>query len=184
MIEENTVSKANAYLRSKITVFLFAAALLVAACGSPEQPAEAEPAATAPAAPAAPAYIAQPAVFKTDSRDIVLAPGGDIEIKYHLRRGATMLYSWKATAVVPFEFHGEPDVKPNPQYYESHEKDDAGKMESHGTFVSTSTGLHGWYWKNPTDREVTVHLVTAGYFDGAKEFSKAGQKDLEIQDAE
>jgi hypothetical protein len=69
-----------------------------------------------------------------DARDIVLAPGRGIEIKYHIDKGAAMVYSWRATAVVPFEFHGVPDVMPAnapKDYYESHEKDDAGKDQSH-----------------------------------------------------
>lgn len=124
--------------------------------------------------------------YKVDSRDIVLAPGKGIELMYHIEKGATMVYSWKADGVVIFEFHGEPDVLPAnaPKgYYESHEKDDAGKNQSHGTFLSPSTGIHGWYWKNGTAREVTIHLTTAGFYDAAKEFSSAGQKDLVVQDA-
>jgi hypothetical protein len=124
--------------------------------------------------------------YKVDSRDIVLAPGKGIEVMYHIEKGATMVYSWKANDVVIFEFHGEPDVIPAnaPKgYYESHEKDDAGRNQSHGTFLSPSTGIHGWYWKNGTQREVTIHLATAGFYDGAKEFTSGGQKDLPVQDA-
>ena len=132
------------------------------------------------------AYTPHSKVYKVDSRDIVLAPGKGIEVKYHIQKGATMVYSWKSEAVVIFEFHGEPDVLPAnaPKgYYETHEKDDVGKDQSHGTFVSPSTGIHGWYWKNGTTKDVTIHLTTAGFYDGAKEFSAAGQKDLPVQDA-
>jgi len=132
------------------------------------------------------AHTPQSKGYKVDSRDIVLAPGKGIELMYHIAKGATMVYSWKADGVVIFEFHGEPDVPPAnaPKgYYESHEKDDAGKNQSHGTFISPSTGIHGWYWKNGTPKEVTIHLTTAGFYDGAKEFSAAGQKDLSLQDA-
>ena len=131
-------------------------------------------------------YTPQAGVFKVDSRDIVLSPSRGIEIKYHMEKGATIVYSWTATAVVPFEFHGEPDQKPAnapPDYYESHEKDDKGKNQSHGSFVSPSTGMHGWYWKNATVKNVTIHLVTAGFYDSAKEFSAAGTRNLRIQDA-
>ena len=131
-------------------------------------------------------YTPYARVFKVDSRDIVLGPGKEIEIKYHMGKGAIMVYSWTATAVVPFEFHGDPDLKPANaprDYYESHEKDDKGKNQSHGSFVSPSTGMHGWYWKNPTNKDVTIHLTTAGFYDSAEEFSAARTKDLQIQDA-
>jgi hypothetical protein len=132
------------------------------------------------------AYTPHTQIFKVDSRDIVLGPGKGIEIKYHMAKDATMVYSWTATAVVPFEFHGEPDQKPAnapSDYYESHEKDDKGNNQSHGAFVSPSTGIHGWYWKNATDKDVTIHLTTAGFYDSAKEFSAAGKKELQIRDA-
>ena len=131
------------------------------------------------------AYTPQSRSYKVDSRDIVLAPGKGIEVKYHIEKGATMVYSWKADAVVIFEFHGEPDTLPAnaPKgYYETHEKDDVGKNQSHGTFISPSTGIHGWYWKNGTTRDVTIRLSTAGFYDAAKEFSAAGQKDLPVRD--
>ena len=131
------------------------------------------------------AHSPQSKTYKVDSREIILAPGKGIEVKYHIEKGATMVYSWKADAEVIFEFHGEPDALPAnaPKgYYETHEKDDVGKNQSHGTFVSPSTGIHGWYWKNETTRDVTIRLSTAGFFDAAKEFSAAGVKDLPVQD--
>ncbi len=87
---------------------------------------------------------------------------------------------------MPFEFHGVPDQKPAnapKDYYDSHEKDDVGKNESHGHFVSPSTGIHGWWWENKTDKDVTIDLTTAGFYDAAIEFSRAGEKELPIQDA-
>ncbi len=47
-----------------------------------------------------------------------------MEIKYHMQKGAGMVYSWKATGNVAFEFHGEPDNKPNKDYFESYELND------------------------------------------------------------
>src|SRR3984885_1233263 len=83
---------------------------------------EAKPAVGArPVAAPAGIYIAQPGIFKTDSEDLSLMPGEGVEIKYHMQKGAGMLYSWKATGQVAFEFHGEPDNKPNKDYFESYE---------------------------------------------------------------
>jgi len=115
-------------------------------------------------------FIAEPGRFQFDARDITLAPGEGMEIKYDMKKGAGLVYSWTASAVIPFEFHGEPDVKPagkeGTDYYESYELDDkTGKSGSYGTFLAPSTGIHGWFWENTTAQPVTLKLVSAGYFD-------------------
>jgi hypothetical protein len=149
--------------------------------------AKAEPPAPVGARPvAAPAgiYTAQPGVFKTDSEDLSLMPGEGVEIKYHMQKGAGMLYSWKATAPVAFEFHGEPDNKPNKDYFESYELNDkAGSDHSNGSFTAPSTGIHGWFWENKGKKEVQIHLVTAGFYDNAKMLAGDEKVDLTIQDA-
>jgi hypothetical protein len=115
-------------------------------------------------------FIAQPSRFQLDSRQITLAPGEGMEIKYNMKKGAGLVYSWTASAILQFEFHGEPDVKPagkeGTDYFESYELDDKkGRNESHGTFIAPSTGIHGWFWENKSGKNVTLKLVSAGYFD-------------------
>lgn len=114
-------------------------------------------------------FVQQPNGYKTDSRELKLGIGEGLEIKYHMQKGAGMVYSWTASEKVFYEFHGEPDVKPAgapEDYYESYEKDDAvGKNQSHGTFMSPSTGIQGWFWENGTARPITIKLVTAGFYD-------------------
>jgi hypothetical protein len=135
---------------------------------------------------AAPAgiYTAQPGTYKTDSEDLSLMPGEGVEIKYHMQKGAGMIYSWKATGPVAFEFHGEPDNKPNKDYFESYELNDkAGSDHSYGSFTAPSTGIHGWFWENKGKKEVQIHLVTAGFYDSAKMMAGDEKLDLEIQAA-
>ena len=80
--------------------------------------AEAKPPAGKVVTQAGPAgvYVPQPQTYKVDSEDLSLLPGDGVEIKYHLAKGAGMLYAWKATGNAAFEFHGEPDQKPNKDY--------------------------------------------------------------------
>jgi hypothetical protein len=113
-------------------------------------------------------FIEQPNRYKIDSREIKLAPGEGMEIKYHMQKGAGLIYSWKSTGKVLFEFHGEPDQKPAgavEDYYESYKNDTEGNDSSHGTFIAPSTGIHGWFWDNESGGPVTVNLVTAGFYD-------------------
>ena len=114
-------------------------------------------------------FVAQPDRYKIDSRELKLGPGEGLEIKYHMQKGAGMVYSWTSNSKVFYEFHGEPDVKPAgapEDYFESYEKDDAvGKNQSNGTFTSPSTGIQGWFWDNESNAPVTVKLFTAGFYD-------------------
>ncbi|HEY3827352.1 MAG TPA: hypothetical protein VGL82_22520 [Bryobacteraceae bacterium] len=117
-------------------------------------------------------FTAQPGTYKVDSEDLALGPGEGVEIKYHMRKGAEMLYAWKATGKVQFEFHGEPDQKPRPDYFESYELDNkVGRDHSFGSFTAPTTGIHGWFWENKEKKEVQIHLTTAGFYDSAKMFA-------------
>ena len=121
--------------------------------------------------------------YKVDTEELLLHPGEGVEIKYHMAKGASMVYSWKATGKVMFEFHGEPDQKPNPDYYDSYELDDkVGKDQSYGSFIAPSTGIHGWFWENKGEQNVEIRLTVAGFFDAAKMFSGGPPDDLPIED--
>jgi hypothetical protein len=128
-------------------------------------------------------YVAEPASYKVDSEDMSLLPGEGVEVKYHMQKGAAMVYAWKADAKVQFEFHGEPDVKPKPDYFESYLLDNKlGQDRSSGSFTAPTAGIHGWFWENKTKKTVTIHLNTAGFYDWAKMFSGDEKLDLEISD--
>jgi hypothetical protein len=115
-------------------------------------------------------FIARPGRFQMDSREITLDPGEGMEIKYNMTKGSGLVYSWTAGEALPYEFHGEPDVKPTGRegtdYYESYDLNDrTGSNQANGTFVAPSTGIHGWFWENKTGKPVTLKVVSAGFFD-------------------
>lgn len=129
-------------------------------------------------------YTSQPSVYKVDSEDFSLMPGEGVEMKYHMQKGGSMVYSWKADGKLLYEFHGEPDQKPNKDYYESYDLDDkAGKTESHGSFIAPSTGIHGWFWQNKGDKDVMFHLTVAGFFDSAKMYVDGKPENVPVEDA-
>ncbi len=101
------------------------------------------------------------------------------------QKGAVMVYGWKATGKVQFEFHGEPDTKPRPDYFESYQLENKiGQDHSYGSFTAPTTGIHGWFWENKGAKEVQIHLTTAGFFDSAKMFADDPKPvDLTIEDA-
>jgi len=129
-----------------------------------------EPAADGGAPTMKGAFIAQTKRYKIDAREMKLRPGEGMEIKYNMKKGAGLIYSWTASDKLLFEFHGEPNVKPagkeGTDYYETYDIDNqVGKDQAHGTFVAPSTGIHGWFWENKTPNEVTLKLVSAGFYD-------------------
>ena len=133
------------------------------------------------------AFIAQPGRYQIDSREMTLAPGEGMEIKYDMKKGAGLVFSWTASANLAFEFHGDPDVKPagkeGTDYFESYELDDkTGKDQSHATFVAPSTGINGWFWENKTDKNVTLKLVSAGFYDWIMQNRKDKQTALKPMD--
>jgi hypothetical protein len=108
--------------------------------------------------------------LKEETVSFTLAPHEYVEYKYRLDTGQALLYSWRATAAVNEEFHAEPDGAPK-GYAESYEKRNAVDQAS-GTLTAPFAGIHGWYWENPGDTEVTVTLTSAGFYNLAHEFRK------------
>jgi hypothetical protein len=125
----------------------------------------------------------QNALYKLDAEDIGLHPGQAIEMKYHLRKGAVMVYAWKASGKVQFEFHGEPDQKPRPDYFESYVLDNkTGQDHSYGSFTAPTTGMHGWFLQNKGTQDVRIRLTVTGFFDSAKMFAGGPPEDLTVDD--
>ena len=129
-------------------------------------------------------YTLQPVSYKVDSEDIGLLPGDGFEIKYHMQKGASMVFAWKADGPVQFEFHGEPDQKPKPDYFESYLLDNRGGRDHfYGSFIAPTTGVHGWFWQNKGKKEIRMHLSASGFFDSSKMYEAgAPPEDLTIED--
>ena len=129
-------------------------------------------AATTEAGEEATIVVPQDRAFKQETVEFKVGPREGMEYKYRLEKGEALLYSWKTTAPVNFEFHAEPDGAPR-GYAQTYQKEDQ-KSEASGTLNAPFSGIHGWYWENTTDQEVTVTLVSAGYYNLAHEF-RTGQ---------
>ncbi len=112
--------------------------------------------------------VAQERPFQSETVAFKVAPHGGMEYKYRLDKGEALLYSWSATAPVNYELHAEPDGAPA-GYAQSYEKRPSTAQAS-GTLTAPFPGIHGWYWENPSDQEVTVTLKSAGYYNLSHEF--------------
>ena len=118
---------------------------------------------------AAPPEIVRPEALPF-RQDTILVPIGAFgrtlgatEYKVTLEEGQTMVYSWKASVPVIFEFHGHTTpTDGSPAVVMDYEK--GQDSDGNGTLTAPLAGIHGWYFANPTFEDVTVELTMAGYY--------------------
>ena len=108
----------------------------------------------------------QPGGFRVDSRQLIVPSLGSIEFKYELATGASMMYSWRASAPIDFDFHTEVAGRPNAS--DTFERGEAA--EGSGFYTAPYDGIHGWYWENLNDSDVTISLNAAGFFSEGRLF--------------
>lgn len=126
---------------------------------------------TSGAAPAAgqPAIVVpQDRTFQQELVEFKVGPRQWVEYKYRLDKGEALLYSWQTTGPVNVDFHAEPDGAPR-GYAQTYETKQAVTAAS-GTMTAPFSGIHGWYWENTTDQDITVRLTSSGYYNIAHEF--------------
>jgi hypothetical protein len=114
-----------------------------------------------------------PGEYKLDSREITLGPYEYVEFKYHLEKGATMLFSWTANGNVVHDFHGDPDGAPA-NAAQSYDKEPRRRAD--GSFTAPFSGIHGWFWENPGGETITIRLTTAGFYASAHQFRYDGTR--------
>lgn len=97
-----------------------------------------------------------------DETRIMLAPGQTAEIKVVMMKGAAVSYRWQADSPVNVDVHGDPADAPK-DFYHGYGK---GKniTKSSGTIVAAFDGKHGWFWRNRSEKTVTLVLNTHGNY--------------------
>lgn len=111
--------------------------------------------------------VPQERPFQEESVTFAVGPREGIEYKYRLDKGEALLYAWTTTTPVNFEFHAEPDGAPQ-GYAQTYEKGQASQAS--GTLTAPFSGIHGWYWENLGDQEITVTLTASGFYNISHEF--------------
>jgi hypothetical protein len=112
--------------------------------------------------------IVQNAAFHEQTLELVLGPLQYIEHKYKLAKGASMIYSWSASAPIMYDLHTEPEGKPP----EASESFDMGTSPSRsGSYTAPYNGLHGWYFENLSDKDsVKLTIKAVGFFDSYRQY--------------
>jgi hypothetical protein len=118
---------------------------------------------------AAPQSVLEPAQgpLHIDSVSYTLNSFESVEYKYRMPAGATLVFSWQATAPVSFDLHAEPDGA-DEGFAESFAK--ASSAGESGSYHASFSGIHGWFWENRGPEPVTVTLRTAGFYTEGTEY--------------
>jgi hypothetical protein len=113
----------------------------------------------------APAIVANKQITEVERNDtveVIVPAGKGVEYKFQLDNQQTMKYTWKTSGENLFlDLHGEPKGDTT-GYYESYTIATAHEMS--GQFTAPFSGIHGWYWKNKSEQDITVTLTTSGSY--------------------
>lgn len=118
-----------------------------------------------------------PASFRSDAFEIPLAASGDpqrrnaLEFKVRMKKGEAVVFSWAAAGLAApddlmFDFHGHTVARPEgkaPVSVVDYEK--ASGAGANGAITAPLEGIHGWYFRNRSDKPITVRLKLAGYYE-------------------
>ncbi|EOU9457960.1 TPA: transmembrane anchor protein [Pseudomonas aeruginosa] len=128
--------------------------------------------ATTPAAPAevisAPEQPAAPEQAALQHEmSITLSPNQGAEVKLEMKQGAKVNYRWTANGgVVNYDTHGDPYNAPR-DFYHGYGKGRSTPEDS-GVLEAAFDGKHGWFWRNRSNKPVTVTLRTQGEYISIK----------------
>jgi hypothetical protein len=115
----------------------------------------------------------QPARWRNDTIDIPVPAGGDLEYKLAMGEGQGLVYTitygdLEHPGLMVTEFHGHTekgaDGTGDLMFYSK----TGGSAES-GVFRAPWDGIHGWYLKNDSTKDVVVKLEVAGFYERTDE---------------
>jgi hypothetical protein len=111
------------------------------------------------------AYFNKP--FATDQTTFTIGPYDYVEYKYRLEQGASVVFSWTASATVGHELHADRDGADghNPVSFDKREL-----AQGSGMHTAPFAGMHGWFWENLGGTPVTVTMSSAGFYSTAMEY--------------
>ena len=117
--------------------------------------------AAGPAAPSKPS-IAKATAMRSDDMSIVIKPHTGVEVKAQMKTDDHLIFRWEATGPVKMDMHGE---KPNAGEEFTRYWMESDLSGGQGAFTAPFDGRHGWYFRNRGDKDVTVKVHTAGFYE-------------------
>ncbi|HEY7800742.1 MAG TPA: hypothetical protein VIA80_18390 [Hyphomonadaceae bacterium] len=118
----------------------------------------------------------QPVKWRRDTIDIPVAARDELEYKLSMKKGQGIVYTitygdLQHPGMMVTEFHGHTekgaDGVGDLMFYSK----TGGTAES-GVFNAPWDGIHGWYLKNDSEKDVVVKLEVAGFYERTDETPK------------
>jgi hypothetical protein len=119
----------------------------------------------------------QPEGYRRDRVEFQLSPFEFVEYGYRMAEGAGLVYSWRASGTVLYNFHSQPDGMA-PDYAESFAR--ARAAAHSGTYLAPFDGTHGWFFQNRGEEDVTITLEVSGFISDAEESNEGGSRRREL----
>jgi hypothetical protein len=100
--------------------------------------------------------------IQTGKVSLTLQPGEGREVKATITAGQEFDFNWSTNGgAVNYDQHGEIVGAANDEFT-SYEK--GTKVSASGKFRAPFDGTHGWYWRNRTDKPVTITVTATGQY--------------------
>lgn len=130
---------------------------------SAEAPLSPAPPATAAAVAPEVTLVKSRMPFNESEMSLTLQPNQGGEIKALMRQGEHFVYTWSAEGgKVTVDMHGE---RPNAGKEFTRYWKDKQQAGDQGSFVAPFDGIHGWFWRNHSDKPVTIKVKVSGFFE-------------------
>jgi hypothetical protein len=108
----------------------------------------------------------------SDTQVWELLPYENLEYKYHLEEGQSLIFDWSSTGLVEYDFHTDAMI-------DGEEVSDSFMVSSdrnaRGSYVAPYAGIHGIYFENRGRDPVTITLTTFGFYNKAILFRDGGE---------
>ncbi len=103
---------------------------------------------------------------RRDSMVVTLDPTKRVEVKLVMKRGQRADYEWSTDGgEVAFNLHGE---VPNDPSVRAHTYQRGASKGEKGNVIAVFDGVHGWSWRNTSDKPVKVTVKAWGQFSELK----------------
>lgn len=100
---------------------------------------------------------------QTGKVTLTLQPGEGQEVKATMKAGEEFDFAWSTDlGQVNYDQHGEMAGAASDEYT-SYDK--GTKASATGKFRAPFDGTHGWFWRNRTDKPVTITVTANGQFE-------------------
>lgn len=114
-------------------------------------------------------FFQQELTQRSDTIEIPLFAGADLEYKLGMKLGNAVSYNWSAANLespddLLIEFHGHTirtsDAPGDVMFYKIHRTDSGS-----GYMVAPFDGIHGWYFDNQSNSDILITLNVSGFYE-------------------